>query len=241
VNAAAGKSEVDVESFVVEVVNRAMHYSMQTNGVFDCTIEPLMKLWGFRGNTTMKIPSNKEIYAAMDAVGFKNTSVRKNSIGLLHRNSSIDLGGIAVGYTVDRMTAILKQEGIESALINHSGDIFAIGAPHGKNGWEISIPNPADRNETIETVRLSNQAISTSGSYEKFVEYEGERFGHIIDPSTGIPTRKYASISVIADTSLEADIFSTAWFCSEQNTITKQKANKKVLIVDSQSNINWIQ
>lgn len=240
INAAAGKSEVEVEEFVAEVVNRSLHYSMLTNGVFDCTVEPLMKLWGFRENKCSSLPSDKDIYATMDAVGYKNISVRENSIGLLHRNSSIDLGGIAVGYTLDRMAAILRQEGIESAFINHSGDIFAIGSPPEKNGWEISIPNPFNKNEIVETITLCNKAISTSGSYEKFVECDGKRYGHIIDASTGTPARKYASISVIADTSLEADIFSTAWFCSERETIKNHNNDKRVLVVDALGNQQWL-
>lgn len=240
INAAAGITDVNVSPIVVDVLNQAKHFSTQTNGAFDCTIEPLMKLWGFRESKTRKIPTDKEIRSMLDAVGYQNIAIEKNSVGLSHHHASIDLGGIAVGYTVDCMADILKKEGIQSALINHSGDIFAIGAPPETDGWNVAILNPLNRSEIVESLLISNRALSTSGTSEKFVEYNGEHFGHIINTKTGLPSKIYQSLSVFAETALEADVFSTAWFCSDRETVRSQQKENRVFIVESTGARQWL-
>lgn len=220
INRLAGKEPVNVDQRVLDIVQHARHFNGTTSGTFDITIEPLMELWGFRNEpiAAQTIPSDAEIYKRLDAVGMKNIEVneQQRTVGLLNVHSKIDLGGIAVGYSVDRAVEVLRRQGIEQALINHSGDVYALGAPPESEGWEIAIPNPIDRREIISTFTLRDKAVSTSGNYEKFVEINGHKFGHILDPHSGKPGDAMLSLTIVAEQAMTADAFSTGLFCSDQ-------------------------
>lgn len=240
INANAGKHEVTVDDTTIEIIDTAKEFSARTDGSFDCTIEPLMRLWGFRNDIRWEpcfasVPSDNEIALALDAVGYQNILVdgTTRSIGLLNDRSAIDLGGIAVGFTVDRMAAILKNAGIDSALINHSGDIYAIGTPPESDGWSIAVPSPTKPEKFLTTLALHDQAISTSGNYEKFVSIDKQKFGHILDRATGKPSTNNLSVSVIAQSSLEADVYSTAFFTQAHADIQKnaERLNVNVVVV----------
>jgi thiamine biosynthesis lipoprotein len=243
INACAGENTVPVSADTVDVLQHAVRYSASTNSVFDCTVEPLMRLWGFRDPTgiPMPEPSDKEVKIILDAVGYKNIVIDpvSRSIGLLKRNSAIDLGGIAVGYSVDRMAAILKKEDISSALINHSGDIAAIGAPPDSDGWEIGIPSIRNSKEIVHHLRLKDQAISTSGSSEKFRIFKGRQHCHIIDTVNGVPSEVHQSVSVITQSSMTADVFSTALFLDEQRLPHRENSGTKLdyIFLDSNNSI----
>ena len=152
--------------------------------------------------------------AALDAVGFQNVKLdlSRGTVGLAHRSSRIDLGGIGVGLALDRAAAALRSMGVESALINHSGDILALGAPPGSEGWEVGIQDPEDPEGTIASFSLRDRSVSTSGNYENFIGSGGRRIGHIFDPVTGRPPSRYLSVSVMAGSSLSADALSTGFF-----------------------------
>lgn len=217
INRKAGKDNTPVGNEVVTLLNQARQYNEITGGAFDVTVEPLMKLWGFRQNPFIRssLPTDREIAQALDAVGMKNVEVDENgsSVGLLQERSKLDFGGIAVGYSVDSAVRILKEEGIDAAFINHSGDAFALGCPPGTDGWEVSIPNPLRPGELLYDLRLHDRAISTSGGYEKCVLIEGQNYGHIIHPVTGRPPDRMLSTSILAPSATAADALSTATFC----------------------------
>ena len=243
INACAGESTVPVSAETMDVIQHAVRYSESTNSVFDCTVEPLMRLWGFRNPTGIPLPppSDNVVMKVMDAVGYRNISIApaSRSIGLLKRYSAIDLGGIAVGYSVDRMAAILKKEGIASALINHSGDIAAIGAPPDSAGWDIGIPSIRNSKEIVHHLRLKDQAISTSGSSEKFRIFNGRQHCHIIDTLNGVPSAFHQSVSVITQSSMTADVFSTALFLDEQSLSHNENSGTKLeyIFLDSNNSI----
>jgi thiamine biosynthesis lipoprotein len=241
INASAGERAIPVTQETVSLLQAGVTFSETTGGLFDCTIEPLMRLWGFRNeNKTLRhAPSDKNIAAALELVGSQNIYLNpsESMAGLRRTNASIDPGGFAVGYAVDSMVDILRREGIESSLINHSGDIYALGAPPESAGWQIAIPSPTDINEPMQSLSLSNQAISTSGSYNSYVLCDGERYGHIIETLRGTPAMRFSSLSVVADTSLEADVFSTAWFCADPDTIDKKCGRKRAITLDQNLNL----
>lgn len=243
INVCAGERAVTVSQETIDVIQHAIQYSETTNSVFDCTVEPLMRLWGFRDSTGISLPppSDKEVMSVMDAVGYRNISIAPSTrtIGLLKKNSAIDLGGIAVGYSVDRMAAILKNEGITSALINHSGDIAAIGAPPNADGWSIGIPSIQNSDEVIHHITLRDQTISTSGSTEKFRLFNGRHHNHIIDTLTGMPSECHQSVSVITQSSMTADVFSTALFLDEQRLLHNENSGTKLeyIFLDSNNRI----
>ncbi|MGB6650377.1 MAG: FAD:protein FMN transferase [Bacteroidota bacterium] len=217
INRAAGDHAAPVHPEVVGLLKSAMGLSTATCGALDITIEPLMRLWGFResGDPRRHIPTDSEIARTLDRVGLQNLMLdgNANTAGLARRGACLDLGGIAVGYAVDRAAEILKECGIQRAFINHSGDAYALGAPPDTDGWEVVIPHPSKHGESILSMRLRDRAISTSGNYEKFVLLDGIQQGHILDPRTGTPGNGLLGISVTAPRAITADALSTGFFC----------------------------
>jgi len=216
VNREAGKRGVAVDRSIVDVLKYAQRLSEITSGAFDVTIEPLMRLWGFRSEVSDSItkPSDKQIAKTLEAVGYQNISINEKElpVGLLNSESRIDLGGIAVGYAVDSAVKVLQAKGITSALLNHSGDIFALGAPREDDSWEIGITDPLQPGSIITSVRIKDQALSTSGNYCNFRSFDDDRYGHILDPKQGLPTSNVLSTTIISNNAIEADALSTASF-----------------------------
>lgn len=217
VNATAGKSDISVDRETMTLLKLARHYNVLTAGTFDVTVEPLMNLWGFRREplSIQSPPTDREIAQTLDAVGMTHVVVdeKESRVGLTNEHTQLDFGGIAVGFSVDRAVRILKEEGIETAFINHSGDAFALGSPPGLGGWEVAIPNPLQPDKILRTLTLRDRAISTSGAYEKYIPIEGRNYGHIMNPTSGRPSDAVLSTSVIARSAVEADALSTATFC----------------------------
>lgn len=194
------------------LADSSLYFSERTFGAFDITTRPLVKLWGFLGGTPT-LPSDADIEEALKFVGSDKITLSKKVPRIaLSPGAQIDLAGIAKGYAVDRCADILKDHGVTSALINLGGNIYAIGAPPGKDGWTIGIRNPIDTGKLIGSFMLKNEAVATSGNYENFVEIDGKRYGHIIDPRTGRPVEHVLSVMVIASTALAADALSTGFF-----------------------------
>jgi thiamine biosynthesis lipoprotein len=198
----------------IELIGKARQLSRLTDQSFDITIEPLMKRYGFRHESIRSFPTDKELGEMIDSVGMDKIILdsRDLTVQFLHPLTRIDLGGIAVGYAIDRGVAILKERGIESALINHSGDLYALGSPPGEEAWTVGITDPDHTEDIITTVSIRNQALATSGNYEHFVEAGGIRIGHLLDPSTGKNSSMMLSGTVIAPTAIEADALSTGLF-----------------------------
>ncbi len=237
VNRNAGKNAVIAPKELREVIGSAQILSRETGGAFDITLEPLMKLWGFReeGNVLAHIPTDKDIRIALESSGMKNILIENESIYLSHPNSRIDLGGIAVGYSVDKAAQILRSEGIEAAFINHSGDVYALGAPPDTDGWKCVIPNPQHPNEFIKEFTITNSAVSTSARYEKFVTSGGKNYGHILDAKTGRPSEVVMSTTVITNASIESDTLSTAYYTmnAQEGLASAQKRPNTKLITST--------
>jgi thiamine biosynthesis lipoprotein len=143
---------------------------------------------------------------------------------------SLDLGGVAVGYALDRAAAMLRAMGIESALIELSGDYYAIGSPAGSSrGWEIGVLDPRSEGAVLETLYIRNQALSTSGNYANTVVYDARSYGHIFDPSAGYPSDRLLSATVVAPTAFEADAFSTALFVAGDRSILPEGSRSILL------------
>ncbi|MBM4169214.1 MAG: FAD:protein FMN transferase [Ignavibacteria bacterium] len=243
VNRSAGESAVTVSRELMEVVLQARYYHRLSDGDFDITIEPLMQLWGFRSDALAEIPTptNHEIRRISDAVGFHHVELdeRQGSIGLRNPDSRLDLGGIGVGYAIDRAVSILRREGIRSAFINHSGDAYALGAPPGESGWEVAIPDPGNPSAFLRELNISDRAISTSGSYEKNVIVGGRKCGHIMEPLRGTPADRLLSSTVLAPTALAADVLATSAFClgtTATSQLLARQAETEFLLVEQAGN-----
>jgi thiamine biosynthesis lipoprotein len=214
VNRSADGSMRPVSRELFTVVDSALYFSGVTYGAFDITARPLVKLWGFQGGEA-RLPTESEIDSALALVGYNRIGVDREAPGIaLPRGMELDLAGIAKGYAVDRCVALLVERGVTSAMVNLGGNIYALGTPPGKRGWAIGLRDPLGSAGTVGALLLKDEAVATSGNYENFVEIDGVRYGHIIDPSTGRTVDHMLSVTVVAPTALASDALSTGLFVS---------------------------
>ena len=214
INGGAADAPVITDPEVFALLARALDYSRRTDGAFDITVGRLMKAWGFfRG--AGHYPSDDELARARAQAGWQGVRLddRARSVYFLKRGIELDLGGIGKGYALDRVSALLREAGVKAALISSgSSSIYAIGAPPGKAGWLVRVPDPLDRTLTLSTISLKDQSLSTSGSYEKFFRLNGRTYCHIMDPRTGRPVEGMLQTTVIAPDATDSDALSTAVF-----------------------------
>ena len=196
------------------LLSACLEYSRQSEGAFDISVGPLMKLWGFYKGSG-HLPHRAEIRGAMSFVGYRNVQLNASNrtVSYAKRGVELDPGGIGKGYAVDRIAKILKDEGIQAALVSGGGSsIYAIGAPPNETGWRADIRNPRDPSKPAASVVLKDQSMSTSGSYEKFFRAEGKLFSHIMDPRTGFPGQGMLSTSVITPQTIDSEAWAKPYY-----------------------------
>lgn len=213
INRAAGHDSVVVDPRLCEVMASAKEMGERTAGVFDPTVLPLMKLYGLMDDNP-RMPDALTLERTLHLIDYRQVDVNlaANRVGLEKLGAAADLGGIAVGYAVDRAVAVLKAHGIERAVINAGGEVYALGAPRGQEGWQIGIQHPNIPNRLVGKVVIANKAISTSGNYETKAEVNDRKLGHLFDPQTGGMPDALLSSTIIADTTMEADALATTTF-----------------------------
>jgi len=215
VNEMSGKEAVVVGKDTFSIVESGLYYSKISNGNFDITIGPIVKLWGI-GSESARVPSEKEISEKKSLINYNDIVLNneKNSIFLKKPNMIIDLGGIAKGYAADEMKNLLVDNGVKSAMINLGGNLYILGNKPNGNQWKIGIQNPnGSANDTVGNILVNDKSIVTSGTYERFLEVDGKVYHHILDPKTGYPYESdLLSATIISDTSLAGDGLSTSTF-----------------------------
>jgi thiamine biosynthesis lipoprotein len=213
VNNNAGIQPVKVDIEVYELVERALKISKLTDGAFDISYASMDRIWKFDGSMK-KMPSKDEIKKSVEKVGYQNVilNLKDTTIFLKNKGMKIGLGGIGQGYIADKIKELLKLKDCESGLVNVSGDISTWGKQLDGKPWTIGIINPMNKNKVFATFPLEDTAVETSGSYEKYVSFNGKRYSHIIDPRTGYPATGIVSISVFAKQTEMADALATGIF-----------------------------
>jgi thiamine biosynthesis lipoprotein len=214
VNRAAGAAPVEVAPEALEIIERSLLVSEKTGGAFDATIGPVIRLWDFRKGV---MPDPGSLGEALRKVDYRRMSINRSdrTAHLGDERMSFDTGGIAKGYVADKAVGTLKALGISSGLVAIAGDIRAFGSKPDGSPWTIGIRNPrgAEANDDVmATLELSDEAVSTSGDYERFFMREGVRYHHILDPRTGYPARENISVTVVAPEAVFTDGFSTGVF-----------------------------
>ena len=192
INNAAGKSYVKVHPEIVKLIKTSLIYSKISNGSFDITVGPLIKLWGI-GTDKERIPTAAEIKQKVALVDYKDISINEsdNSVKLMKPGMAIDLGGIAKGFTADEIIKVFNKYKIKSAIINLGGSsIYTMGEKPDNTLWSIGIQHPRqERNQGyVGILKMPQNALSTSGDYERFFIKNGKRYHHILNPYTGYPT-----------------------------------------------------
>lgn len=210
--ARAGPVKASDELF--SLLEKALQYQGLTRGKFDIALGKLVDLWGFSEEGS-EVPSAEQIERLLGERGISLD--RANKTVKLDRNSKLDLGGIAKGYAVDRAIQVLKDRGVEAALVDAGGDIRIYGSRPERffshRPFKIAIQHPRKESQILGTVQLSgDQAIATSGDYQRYFVRDGIRYHHILDPATGRPARGCISATIIAPTALVADALATGVF-----------------------------
>jgi len=208
-----------VSAATAKVVAAAQEISRKTDGALDVTVGPLLQLWHFGPDAATNVaakadlPTDEMLKAARTHVGYEKLEVRLNPPALrkLTDRLEVDLSSIAPGYAVDRMAAILAEPGIDNFMVEIGGEVRTAGRRSDGKPWRVAIERPlVERREMQMALPLVDAAISTAGDYRKFFEHAGRRYSHIINPATGRPVEhSLASVTVVADTCIEADGWDT--------------------------------
>jgi thiamine biosynthesis lipoprotein len=211
VNRNAGIKPVVVDPEVFNLTKRALRLSEITQGAFDISFAAMERIWKFDGTMT-GMPSEDAIKKAVEKVGYRNIILDPlhSTIFLKNTGMKIGFGALGEGYAADKCRTLMLQKGVDSGIVNASGDMITWGSqPNGKP-WNIGITNPFDTEKIIAVIPITNKAVTTSGSYEKFVILNGKRYSHIINPATGYPATGLCSVTVLGPSAEMANGFSTS-------------------------------
>ncbi|MNK62296.1 Thiamine biosynthesis lipoprotein ApbE precursor [compost metagenome] len=211
VNQNAGIRPVKVDREVFELTKRAIKLSEITNGGFDISFAAMDRIWKFDGSMT-EMPSAEAIKKSVEKVGYKNIILdsTESTIFLKLKGMKIGFGALGEGYATDKCRAMMIEKGVQAGIINGSGDMSTWGKqPNGKD-WKIGITNPFKPEKILAAIPLIDGAVTTSGSYEKFVVFNGKRYSHIINPATGYPATGLCSVSVFGPNAETANGLSTS-------------------------------
>ncbi|MEX2442838.1 MAG: FAD:protein FMN transferase [Alkalispirochaeta sp.] len=215
VNRASGDEPVSVSEDTFEVLQAAREFSRMSDGAFDVTIWPLVKLWAI-GSGGTSVPPEEEIDTARRAVDYRLLELdeEEQTVYLPEEGMGVDVGAIAKGYAADEAARILREAGVEHALLDFGGNIVVIGTKPDGTLWRIGVQRPdAERTRYLGIVSTSDKTVVTSGPYERFFVQEGVRYHHILNADTGFPARSgIEQVTIIADRSIDADALSTATY-----------------------------
>jgi thiamine biosynthesis lipoprotein len=211
INQSAGKNWVKVSPEILKVIRKAQEISELSDGRFDITVGPLTELW--RAAREREIPpSVEELEQRLSLVNFRNVMIDpEKGILLKKEKMSIDLGGIAKGYAVDRAFKLLKNLGYKNLIVNAGGDL-RVGGSKIDQPWSIGIQDPRASQKIMAKVSTSDSAIATSGDYEKFFIHQGKRYHHIFNPSNGLSAEECRSVTIFSQDGMTADALATAVF-----------------------------
>ena len=213
VNRRASLERVSVGADFWKVIGASRDLHELSEGRFDPTIYPLMRMWGFTRRQG-RIPTDEELADALSLVNFGKVTLDEatHAIGFGQEGMALDFGGIAKGYAVDRAMDALREMGVKSAIIDAGGNFYALGIPSDRERWQAGVRHPLKSDDIIARLPVTDKGMATSGDYERFFEIDGKKYCHIMDPRTGRPVEGMLSATVVAETAMEADALSTAVF-----------------------------
>ncbi len=244
VNKNAGIKPVKVSDDTYKVVQTACEFAEKTDGLFDPSVGPLVQLWGI-GSKNARVPSKEEIAQILPLINYKNIILneREKTIYLSKPGMIIDVGGIAKGYAADRGVEIFKQHNVKYGYVNIGGNVIVHGAKPDKSLWKIGVQDPRapKRGDLMGVIEMHDQAIVTSGDYERYyTDKNGKRYHHILNPKTGYPAEAgLISASTIGDNSLRADALSTSVFLlgAEKGQQLAEKEGFKVILITDKKKV----
>lgn len=238
-NRAAGRGPQRVEPELASLLRRSRRYGELTRGSFDVTVGPLVELWA-RAARRGSPPTSGELSEARRRVGFRQIRVLPDGRAeLVSPGVSVNLGGVAKGYAVDRMRAVLERHGIGDALLNFGqSSTWAVGRPADAPGWRLLARGPGDR--FLGVLELRDQALSVSGSLGQWLEIEGRRYGHVLDPRSGQPLMQRRQALVVAHDATLAEALSKAVLVlgeREGLALVEEQEGCEALLVDADGGV----
>jgi len=242
INRNAGIKPVAVNREVFDLIARSIRISNVTQGSFDITYGSIDKsLWNFDVNMK-ELPSAQTARKAVKLINYKNVILDQDNctVFLKEKGMRIGFGGIGKGYAADRAKLVLKERGVESGVINASGDLTAWGVQPGGGKWTVGIANPDLSHEVFSYLTITDMAIATSGNYEKFVMIDGKKYSHTINPRTGLPVTGIKSVTIITSHAEIADAMATPVMIMGINAgmdMINQMQNIEAVIIDDDNNL----
>lgn len=205
------EGERELSSDTAELLRRALELSEETGGLFDCTIQPVMEAWGFP-TKNYRVPSEETLSRLLEKVDFRQVVLEGNHASL-PGGVRLDLGGIGKGFASSRVTELLRETGVTSAILSLGGNVQTLGhRPDGKL-WRVGIQDPDQPDDIFAFLETADEAVITSGAYQRYFEENGIIYHHIIDPRTGYPADSgLTSVTIVSSDGTLADAFSTALF-----------------------------
>ncbi len=212
INHAHGE-KVEISDDTVFLLKEAIRYGDLTDGAFDITIYPVSSVWDFKSGKS-ELPDETELGEALEHVDYKNIVLEGNTVYLKDPEAGLELGALAKGYIADKTAEFLREEGVTSALINLGGNVAAIGSMIDGSDFRIGVKKPFETDgDALKILNIRDASVATSGIDERYFEYGGRYYYHILDPKTGYPVRSGLNqVSVTAPSAMEADILSTVLF-----------------------------
>ncbi len=210
INKNAGVSAVPVSEEVISLIQRCIQLSKLTQGAFDITAGALKALYSFKRNPPLW-PQQKAIRNTLDATGYQHiTFPEKGKVLLGKKGMRIGFGAVGKGYAADCVKKLWLKAGVTSGVVNASGDLTAWGTQPDGSPWKIGIANPDDPHNVLMWLPVHNASVATSGNYEQFIDRDGIRYSHNIDPVTGVPARFLKSVTIVSPGAELSDALATA-------------------------------
>jgi thiamine biosynthesis lipoprotein len=214
-NMRAAREGVSIDAETAFVLSAALDWADRTGGAFDPGLGRLIRLWDVEyrdappAEDAVRRLAGRGLYHGLDVSRWQG----RPAVRFTNDDLAIDLGGIAAGYGVDQAVATLRARGIGDAIVNLSGDLYAMGRSEDGNPWRVGIRSPDRADRIVSTIEVEDAAVTTSGDYVKFFQYQGRRYHHLLDPETGAPrVTGMHSITVKAADCMTADAAATACF-----------------------------
>ena len=214
INAQAGIEAVKVDAELIDLIERSKKISRLSSGYFDISFASIHKVWDFESFDQNTIPTKEEIARSIALIDYQKIQIDREhgTVFLKEKGMRIGFGAIGKGYAADKVKALMVELGIEDGVVNAGGDLISWGQrPDGKP-WSVGISDPSDSRKIIARLQATNMAVVTSGNYRKYLEIDGKRYCHIIDPKTGWPVEQLASVTIVTKDAEVADALSTTVF-----------------------------
>lgn len=225
----------------ISLLQTAKEFSKETNGLFDITVYPAVKAWGFTGEEN-RIPKAEELTALLPLLDSDAIAIQENTI-TLKEGMEMDLGGIAKGYAADKVATLLEQNGCTGGILSFGGNVKTIGTKPDGSLFQVAVQDPNNTSNTLGTLAVNgNIAVVTSGDSQRYFEKDGVKYHHILDPRTAAPAKSdLSSVTVVCSSATRADAFATALYImglEEGLAFVNQKDDLEALFVTKQGEIS---